>query len=274
MCLFAEIRGSAAPPETAPTLQASHLLRQGAKLWLGGGQRSVTHSRICYSDVVKSRLYFLCFGEIRSSCRHYGKTGWKLQPLLKMDVYHELYFSLMLTGIFQTSDWSAGSYFMSVLCSRLGLQLYCLHNTEHTQVTLCIHKHTCSLCWRAHTTWPWVAGQSPIICVLTEFVIFFWAFAVSDQPISQRQHVTTELWLGGGGGKGWTLCVMLCGLGSQRNCWGMVRPGNFPLSSECHSQRKVWSLTSCLPLVCSKALQQQCNEAEDLAACTRLNRFR
>lgn len=173
MCLFAEIRGSAAPPETAPTLQASQLLRQGAKLWLGGGQRSVTHSRICYSDVVKSRLYFLCFGEIRSSCRHYGKTGWKLQPLLKMDVYHEVYFSLMLTGIFQTSDWSAGSYFMSVLCSRLGLQLYCLHNTEHTQVTLCIHKHTCSLCWRAHTTWPWVAGQSPIICVLTEFVIFF-----------------------------------------------------------------------------------------------------
>lgn len=70
------------------------------------------------------------------------------------------------------------------------------------------------------------------------------------------------------------LCVMLCGLGSQRNCWGMVRPGNFPLSSECHSQIKVWSLTSCLPLVCSKALQQQCNEAEDLAACTRLNRFR
>lgn len=58
MCLFAEIRGSAAPPETAPTLQASQLLRQGAKLWLGGGQRSVTHSRICYSDVVKVVFIF------------------------------------------------------------------------------------------------------------------------------------------------------------------------------------------------------------------------
>lgn len=138
MCLFAEIRGSAAPPETAPTLQASQLLRQGAKLWLGGGQRSVTHSRICYSDVVKSRLYFLCFGEIRSSSR----------------------------------------------------QLYCLHNTEHTQVTLCIHKHTCSLCWRAHTTWPWVAGQSPIICVLTEFVIFlsFCSLRSANQPAAACDH--------------------------------------------------------------------------------------
>lgn len=76
----------------------------------------------------------------------------------------------------------------------------------------------------------------------------FWAFAVSDQPISQRQHVTTELWLGGGVGKGWTLCVMLCGLGSQRNCWGMVRPGNFPLSSV--SQPEKGLIAYVLPATC------------------------
>lgn len=190
MCLFAEIRGSAAPPETAPTLQASQLLRQGAKLWLGGGQRSVTHSRICYSDVVKSRLYFLCFGEIRSSCRHYGKTGWKLQPLLKMDVYHELYFSLMLTGIFQTSDWSAGSYFMSVLCSRLGLQLYCLHNTEHTQVPS-VYTSTPAACAGGLTLpdlgWP-VKAQSSVFSPNLSYFLSFCSLRSANQPAAACDH--------------------------------------------------------------------------------------